>query len=127
MLRHQPGIYSSHRRTAARMRLKLFACEVLYREFCDAIARSPHTVDVEFVTKGLHDLGGPAMRRGLQEVIDVVDPRTCSAVLLGFALCGNGLNGLVARNVPLVAARAHDCIGLLLGSRSRYDEYFHSH
>jgi hypothetical protein len=109
------------------MRLKLIACEVLYREYCDAIARSPHCIDVEFVSKGLHDLGGPAMRRGLQEIIDGVAPATYSAVLLGYALCGNGLNGLMARHVPLVAARAHDCIALLLGSRSRYDDYFHAH
>ena len=42
-------------------RLKLIACEVLYREMCDAVARSPHQVDVEFLPKGLHDLGGAAM------------------------------------------------------------------
>ena len=107
--------------------MKLIACEVLCREYCDAIARAPHRVDVQFVSKGLHDLGGPAMRSGLQELIDTVDPAAYSAVLLGYALCGNGLNGLVAQRVPLVAARMHDCIGLLLGSRSRYDEYFHAH
>jgi len=35
--------------------------------------RSPHQVDIEFLPKGLHDLGGPAMRARLQEAADGVD------------------------------------------------------
>ena len=37
---------------------------------------------------------------------------------LATRLCGNGLAGLVARSIPLVIPRAHDCITLFLGSRS---------
>lgn len=100
------------------MRLKLISCEVLFREMCDALARSPHQVDVEFVTKGLHDLGGAAMAGELQQKIDSTNGY--DAVLLGYALCGNGLHGITARTTPVVAMRAHDCIALLLGSRDRY-------
>ena len=39
------------------MRLKLIACEVLYRELCAAVARSVNQVDLEFLPKGLHDKG----------------------------------------------------------------------
>ena len=39
------------------MKLKLIACEVLSREMWFAAARAPHQVDVEFLPKGLHDLG----------------------------------------------------------------------
>ena len=109
------------------MRFKLIGCEVLYRELCDAVAKAPHAVDVEFLSKGLHDRGGAGMRAELQERIDAVDGKAYSAVLLGYALCGNGLDGLVARSIPLVAPRAHDCIALLLGSRRRYQEYFDAH
>jgi len=109
------------------MRLKLISCEVLYREICDAVASAPHTVDVEFLPKGLHDLGSAKMRAELQRRIDGVDASAYSAVLLGYALCGNGLDGLVARQLPLVAPRAHDCIALLMGSRRRYQEYFDAH
>jgi hypothetical protein len=109
------------------MRFKLIACEVLYREFCHAIAGAPHAVDVEFLTKGLHDRGGAGMCAELQQKVDGVDPSAYSAVLLGYALCGNGLHGLAARSIPLVAPRAHDCIALLLGSRQRYQEYFDTH
>ena len=106
------------------MRYKLISCEVMFREMCAALARSPHQIDVEFCSKGLHDLGGNAMREKLQELIDKVDPAQYDAILLGYALCGNGIQGLATRNVPLVVPRAHDCIALLMGSRQRYQEYF---
>jgi hypothetical protein len=109
------------------MRLRLICCEVLLREMCGAVARSPHRVDVEFLSKGLHDRGGAAMRAELQRLVDGSGPDTHDAVVLGYALCGNGLHGLTAPAVPLVAPRAHDCIALLMGSRARYDEYFHAH
>jgi hypothetical protein len=106
------------------MRLKLVSCEVLHREMCAVIARSPNEVDVEFLPKGLHDLGCLSMRKRLQEAIDHADPERYEAVLLGYALCGNGTAGLTARTLPLVIPRAHDCIALLMGSRERYQNYF---
>ena len=109
------------------MRLKLISSEVLYREMCAAVARSPHQVDLEFLPKGLHDLGGPAMRARLQKAADRVDATQYEAVLLGYALCGNGVAGLVSRNLPLVIPRAHDCIALLMGGRDRYRVYFENH
>ena len=106
------------------MKLKLISCEVLYREMCSLVARSPHQVDIEFLPKGLHDLGGAAMLERLQQMADGADPRKYEAVAFGYGLCGNGIAGLVARTVPLVVPRAHDCIALLMGSRERYESYF---
>ncbi len=109
------------------MRLKLIACEVLYREFCWAVSRSPNRVDVEFLPKGLHDIGSAGMLERLQAKLDETDSAKYDAVLFGYALCGNGLAGLRARSIPVVLPRAHDCITLFLGSRERYLEYFNSH
>jgi hypothetical protein len=109
------------------MRLKLLSCEILYREFCAAIARSPHTVDVEFLPKGLHDLGGESMLERLQAAVDRVEDVKYDALLMGYGLCNNGVVGLTARLIPLVLPRAHDCITLFLGSSERYLEYFHAH
>ena len=39
------------------MRLKLIACKIFYRELCAVVARSIHQVDIEFLPKGLHDIG----------------------------------------------------------------------
>jgi hypothetical protein len=106
------------------MRGKLIACEILCREFADALARSPHVISVEFLGKGLHDRAGAAMRDELQRRIDAVPADEYDVILLGYALCGNGLHGLRARSLPVVVPRAHDCITLLLGSRARYEEEF---
>jgi len=106
------------------MRLKLISCEVLFREMCDACARSPHRVDLEFLPKGLHDLGGRPMAAKVQEAVDRTPEGVYDAILLGYGLCGNGLDGLAARHTPVVLPRAHDCIALLMGSRERYQAYF---
>jgi hypothetical protein len=109
------------------LRLKLIACEILYRELCAVVARSVNQVDIEFLPKGLHDMGQTGMSARLAEVLAAVDETKYEAVLFGYALCSNGLVGLTARNIPLVIPRAHDCITLFLGDKQRYLDYFQSH
>ena len=106
------------------MNLKLVACEILYRELCAAIARSMNRIDVEFLPKGLHDIGQQRMSQRLQEVLADIDESKYDAILLGYGLCNNGLLGLTARSIPLVLVRAHDCITLFLGDKQRYLDYF---
>lgn len=88
------------------------------------MARSPNLVDLEFVPKGLHDLGCAEMVKRLQEALGRVDESRYEAVLLGYALCNNGLVGLCARTRPLIVPRAHDCITFFLGSAARYTQVF---
>jgi hypothetical protein len=109
------------------MRLKLIACEIMYRELSAAVARSVNLVDVEFLPKGLHDIGQAKMSGRLADVLAGVDETRYEAILLGYGLCSNGLVGLAARSIPLVVPRAHDCITLFLGSKERYLEYFQAH
>ncbi len=108
------------------MRLKAISCQALTREFSHILARSPHAVDLELIPMGLHSLG-VHMRPHLQERIDAADPLGYDAILLGYALCGRGTEGLCARQSRLVLPRAHDCIGLLMGDRHRYLTYFEDH
>lgn len=108
------------------MLLKAIICEVLTREMQYAVSKSPHAVEVEPLTMGLHDLGA-GMRSQLQQKIDASDDGRYDAILLGYALCGRGTEGLHAVNTPLVLPRAHDCIGVLMGSRERYQKYFENH
>lgn len=109
------------------MRLKLIACEILCRELCMAVARSINQVDLEFLPKGLHDIGQAGMSARLREALAAVDDSKYEAILFGYGLCSNGLVGLTAKRVPLVVPRAHDCITLFLGDKQRYLEYFHTH
>jgi hypothetical protein len=109
------------------VRLKLIACEILYREICSAVAQSVNQIDVEFLPKGLHDIGAPGMSARLAEAVAGVDASRYDAILLGYALCSNGLVGLTANSIPLILPRAHDCITLFLGDRQRYLDVFQKH
>lgn len=108
------------------MRLKAIACEVLARPLYLSAVYSPHVVDIELVDKGLHH-DPELLRPALQARIDAVDESRYDAVLLGYALCSNSTAGLVARGLPLVLPRAHDCITLYLGSCRAYSEEFDGH
>jgi hypothetical protein len=98
---------------------KIVACEIALREICHVAARSPHMVDLDFVTQGLHDHPLPG-RDQLQARIDAIPAGRYDAILVGYALCGNIITGLTARETPLVIPRAHDCITFFLGSQERY-------
>ncbi|HEX3045511.1 MAG TPA: DUF1638 domain-containing protein [Bacillota bacterium] len=104
-------------------RFKLIACEVLFREFCYAVAHCGNVIDPVFLPKGLHDIGGVKMADLLQEEIEKVDDSKYEAILLGYGLCNLGVQGLHS-HLPLAIPRAHDCITLLMGSKEQYAEYF---
>ncbi|HAZ63100.1 MAG TPA: hypothetical protein DCZ72_05750 [Armatimonadetes bacterium] len=105
------------------MYLNLLACEIMVREACQVIARSPHICDVTFLDQGYHDRVDEG-RAAIQAAIDLDRPTPYDGVLLGYGLCNNLLVGLRARSSPLIVPRAHDCITLFLGSRERYNEEF---
>ncbi|MGL6196900.1 MAG: DUF1638 domain-containing protein [Thermoguttaceae bacterium] len=106
------------------MRLKLIACEILFRECSYLAATSKNYVDVEFLPKGLHDLGRKGMFDRLNAVLEKQNEQDYDAIVLGYALCSGGVVGLTARSIPLVLPRAHDCITLFLGDKNRYQDYF---
>ena len=66
------------------MKPALLCCEVFFREVCLLAANSPHTIDVAFMPKGLHDLGVERMAPRLQEQIDAIyqDLTDCGEVLM---------------------------------------------
>lgn len=104
------------------MKLKCLSCEALTRLVYLSAAYAPHEVDVELLRIGLHNT--PLnLRERLQEAIDATHP-SYDAVVLAYGLCGQATAGLIARQIPLVIPRAHDCITLFLGSRRRYAEEF---
>ena len=86
----------------------------------------PHSVEAENVPMGLHDLGAE-MHSHLQERINQADVCGYDAILLGYAVCGRGTEGLRAGKTQLVLPRVHDCIGLLMGGPSAYQSYFENH
>ena len=105
------------------MKLYCLACEVLARPLYLSAARSAHIVDIQLIQRGLHNQ--PAnLRSVLQAAVDAASQKAYDYIALGYGLCGQATAGLVARNLPLVIPKAHDCITLFLGSRARYQEQF---
>lgn len=103
-------------------RYYIISCHVLWREFCHFASISENVFNFNFMKQGLHNTPD-TLRSELQKSIDQVEDGY-SAILIGYGLCSNGIQGIVARNTRLVIARGHDCITLLLGSKERYREYF---
>jgi hypothetical protein len=101
------------------MKLKCISCDALARQIYLCAAQSPHLVDVELVSMGQH-IKPKELNRTLQDKIDSVTDTTYDAILLCYGLCGQATAGLIAREIPVVIPRAHDCITLCLGSKEGY-------
>lgn len=106
-------------------RYSVISCHVLWRELCYYASISKNVFDFNYLRQGLHNTPD-LLRSELQAAIDKVSPKR-DAILIGYGLCSRGIEDIVARGVPLVVMRGHDCITFLLGSKERYREYFDEH
>ena len=105
---------------AEKLPLVVIACKV-FQGLLDAFLPPDVAADVTFLDYGLHRV--PAkLTWAVQEQVDAV--KTPSLIVLGYGLCGNGLNGIKAGPHTLLIPKADDCIAILLGSYSRYMEEF---
>ncbi len=110
------------------MRLKLIACEIFYREISYLVKDAKPAITIDFLPKGLHDVGHEKMFQEIQRVVQESDcAEKYDYILLGYGLCNNGVRGIKTANIPLVIPRAHDCIAILMGSKERYKSYFAAH
>jgi hypothetical protein len=110
------------------MRLKLILCKVMQREAYLCASRSRNIVDIVLMPQGLHDTPQRLRQQVQSELNKMADPagKPYDAMLLGYGLCSNGIVGLQS-GIPIIVARGHDCMTLLLGSRKRYQDYFDTH
>ena len=105
-----------------KLRLKVIACGVFEDELRAIAAKSPNELDVQLLDAGLH-AAPEKLRLRAQEAIDEASRSGgYDAVCFAYGLCGRGTAGLIARDVPLVVPRVHDCISLFLGSARAYAE-----
>ena len=85
-------------------------CATVYEELLPHLPEDACIKRLEF---GLH-LHPDRLRERLQAELDGAPAG--HTVVLGYGLCGGGLDGLHVRHNRVVAPRAHDCIALFLGS-----------
>jgi len=110
------------------MRYKFVTCKVMQREAYLCASGSKNIIDIVLMPQGLHDTPDILRSEVQKELNTTVDPsgKPYDAILLGYCLCSNGITGLHS-NIPVVVARGHDCMTLLLGSRHTYQDYFDTH
>ena len=101
----------------------MLACEAVQAELDFLLPECANTIDVTCVSLGLHGVGNIKMTEELQKLIDGLNTDGYEALLLGYALCNNGICSLHA-DIPMVVPRAHDCVTLFMGSKERYRTYF---
>lgn len=98
----------------------IIACQVMESMLADLLPADLAS-QVTYMPYGLHRTPDK-MNWTLQDEIDAVT--TPSLIVLGYGLCGNGLNGLQAGRHTLLIPRTDDCIAILLGSRAAYMREF---
>ncbi len=93
----------------------VISCQVLYREILELVEGKD--IDVEFLPQGLHNFpDSEAMRSKIQETINTYEQKKeYDCIILGYGLCGGGVEGLKAEKASLVIPLVHDCIPILLG------------
>ncbi len=98
----------------------VLACAV-FQHLLEKMLPENLATQVTFLDYGLHQIP-KNLRTAMQEAIDnVAEP---SLVVIGYGLCGNGLNNIQAREHTLIIPRADDCIAILLGSYQTYMKLF---
>lgn len=98
----------------------VFACRV-FQNWLEHLLPEGLTNDVTFFDYALHATP-KKLRQTLQSAIDSIERP--SLILLGYGLCGNGLDGIEARQHTLLIPRTDDCIGIILGSYQAYRREF---
>lgn len=103
-----------------RQRLHVIACPVFQRELELLAVEAQASLDFRYLDMGLHEGLAEDLRTALQTAIDGTGTSRADAIVVAYGLCNRGVVGLTARELPVVIPRAHDCIGMLLGSSRCY-------
>lgn len=105
-----------------KLRVIIIACQVLEDMF-EALVPEDLTSRVKFMDYGLHRVPNKMTQVLQAELNQIKQP---SVVVLGYGLCGNGLDGIHAGPHTLLIPRTDDCIAILLGSYEAYKKEFQS-
>jgi len=114
------AIFDQQKRSLKRMgrkKVQIIACDTVIKEM---LSFMPPGTSFRTVESGLH-LRREKLKAELQRIIDETTHQA-HTIILGFGLCSMAVIGLSAENSTLVIPRQDDCIGIFLGSRSRYKE-----
>ncbi len=98
----------------------VLACRV-FKDLFDRYVQRGTIQQFIYLDYGLHNTP-KKLNQAVQESLAALSEP--SLVILGYGLCGNGLNGIRAGIHTLLIPRADDCIAVFLGSYERYRQEF---
>jgi len=98
----------------------ILACRV-FENSLEHLIPAEMTTNITFFDYALHSIP-KNLRETLQDAIDSIEQP--SLIILGYGLCGNGLNEINARQHTLLIPRTDDCIAIILGSYQAYRREF---
>jgi uncharacterized protein DUF1638 len=98
----------------------VIACQV-FKNLFDRFVQAGTIREFIYLDYGLHDYPKKLNQAVQGALAGLSEP---SLVILGYGLCGNGLNGVMAGKHTLLIPRADDCIAVFLGSYERYRREF---
>jgi hypothetical protein len=98
----------------------VIACKV-FQDLFDRFVQVGSIQKFLYLDYGLHDYP-KKLGQSAQQALDSLEES--SLVVLGYGLCGNGLDGIRAGKHTLLIPRADDCIAVFLGSYERYRKEF---
>ncbi len=94
----------------------VLACKV-FEHWLEQILPAELAPNITFYDYGLHKVPRN-LRQTIQAAIDSIEQP--SLIVLGYGLCGNGLDKIQAGKHFLLIPRTDDCIAILLGSYAAY-------
>ena len=92
------------------------ACKVF-----EGIVHGKNGATNTYLDYGLHSVP-KKLKVTVQEQVDAIEEP--SLIVLGYGLCGNGLNEIQAGKHTLMIPKADDCVAIFMGSRQRYMDEF---
>ncbi len=98
----------------------LLACAV-FKNLLENMLPEELAAEVTFLDYGLHSIP-KNLKVAMQEALDAIEEP--SLIVLGYGLCGNGLDGIQAGKHTLLIPRTDDCIAIFLGSYTAYRREF---
>ncbi len=94
----------------------ILACQV-FQHWLENLLPDGFDANITFFDYGLH-IVPKNLRQTIQQAMDGIERP--SLIVLGYGLCGNGLDGINAGKHFLLIPRTDDCIAILLGSYQAY-------
>ncbi len=105
-------------------KIHIIACGVLAVDIRHHAEKLGLDTDFQFMPAGLHN-NPERLRKKLQSAIDKASASgRYNRIIIGYGICGKGTVSLMARNIPLIIPKVHDCVSLFLGGDDAYKKEF---